>query len=221
MPYNRKKKKNNRPGYYSCGKMVLSDASKALSIARNVASMINVEYKHHNVQNLNQAVTDAGSITNVSLLTSTTNSSTDRDGGQVKWTSFRLAYNIFISSSATKTLFRVMLVQDKQTNQAQFTVADLLFDATVFDAVLSPYNINNASRFNVLYDKVHSLSITGDSASIYRVIHKRLNIKCRYDANAGDVTDLSQDSLSLVFIATEATNDPAISFNYRARFVDN
>ncbi len=221
MPRYRKRKQYKRPGYISCGKMVASDASKALTMARHLKSMINVEYKHHNVQLLNTAVTDAGLISNVSFLTSTGNTSQDRDGGQVKWTSFRLAYGIFISTSATKSYFRVMVVHDKQTNQAQFTLADLLFDATVFDNIFSPYNINNASRFNVLYDKVHALSINGDSGNIYRVINRKLNIKMRYDASAGDVTDLSQDSLSLLFIASETTNDPVIQFNYRGRFVDN
>ncbi len=120
-----------------------------------------------------------------------------------------------------ESLDRVMVVHDKQTNQAQFNLADLLFDATVTDALFSPYNINNASRFNVLYDRLFPMSVTGNSAKIARVVHKKLNMKTRYDANVGDITDLTQDSMALIFISNQVTNDPTVSFNYRSRFIDN
>ncbi len=114
-----------------------------------------------------------------------------------------------------------MVIHDKQTNQAVFTLADLLFDATVADAIFSPPNINNASRFNILYDRLHTMAINGNSANIARIVHKKLNLKTRYDAAAGDITDLTQDSMALVFIGDQPTNDPAVSFNYRSRFIDN
>ncbi len=223
MPYKRGYKKRNykrRPGYKACGTMVMSDAQWALKKVATLKSLLNVEYKHHNVQATDSSITDAGTITNASLLTQG-DSSITRDGGSVKYTSFRLAYSWKINSNATDTFVRVMVVHDKQTNQAQFTLADLLFDATIKDAIYSPPNIDNASRFNILYDKVHNLTINGQNRSVYRNIHKKLNIKTRYDANAGTVADLTQDSISLVFIGDETTNDPALSFNYRSRFIDN
>ncbi len=218
--YSNRKRGYKRPGYASCGRMLAGDATKALSMARHLKSLINVEFKYHNVQLLDSAITDAGLITPLSLL-SEGSTSTSRDGGSVKFTSFRLAYNWKISASATQTTVRVMVVHDKQTNQAQFTLADLLFDATVRDALYSPPNVNNASRFNILYDKVHALSSVGNNNNVVRVIHKKLNIKTRYDANVGDITDLSQDSMALVMIGSEVTNDPTVSINYRSRFIDN
>ncbi len=81
-------------------------------------------------------------------------------------------------------------------------------------------NINNASRFRVLYDKVHTLN-SASNAEINRLVYRKLNMKTRYDANVGDITDLTQDSLSLVVIGDQVTNDPSIIFNYRSRFIDN
>ncbi len=215
----RKKKKYGRKKRSPYGGY-LNTASKALSVAYAVKRLVNVEFKHHNVVQQAQAVTDAGLITNLSLL-SQGDSSTTRDGGSVKFTSLRLSYMIGIHASATLSVVRVMIVHDKQTNQAQFTLADLLFDATIVDNILSPYNINNASRFNVLYDKVHTLNIAGSSGMLQRTIHRKLNMKTRYDANVGDVTDLTQDSLSMIFISDQPTNDPNLSLNYRSRFIDN
>ncbi len=217
MPRRYKKRKYKKRTNYGS---YLGTASKALSVAYAVKRLVNVEFKHHNVQALGSAVTDAGIITNVSLL-SQGDTSTTRDGGSVKFTSFRLSYALGIHGSATRSLVRVMIVHDKQTNQAQFALADLLFDATVEDAIFSPYNINNASRFNVLYDRVHPMSATGNSAEISRVVHKKLNMKTRYDANDGTIADLTQDSMTLIFISDQTTNDPLLSFNYRSRFIDN
>ena len=46
MPSHYKKKRyvSKRPGYRSCGRMVVSDATKALYLAKKLKTMINVEY---------------------------------------------------------------------------------------------------------------------------------------------------------------------------------
>ncbi len=225
MPYKRAykkrfKRKPYRPGYRACGTMVLSDASKALMKVNKLKSLLNVEYKIHTLEALDTAITDAGTITNVSTLTQGDTNIT-RDGSSVKFTSFRLSYGFKIGDSATRTNVRVMIVHDKQTNQAQFALADLLQNATVNDAIYSPLNIDNVSRFNVLYDKVHTLSSSGHTSVIHRTVNRKLNMKTRYDGNAGTVADLPSDSMSLVWIGDEVTNDPTRSFSYRSRFIDN
>ncbi len=57
MPRRYKKKSNGRrPGYVSCGKMVYSDASKALAMAKYLKSVVNVEYKNFDTQTLASAI---------------------------------------------------------------------------------------------------------------------------------------------------------------------
>ncbi len=106
--YKKYKKRYKRTNY-------LGTASKALSVALAVKKLVNVEFKHHNVQTVNTAITDAGTITNLSLF-SLGDTSTTRDGGSVKFTSFRLSYALRINASATVTNMRVMIIHDKQTN---------------------------------------------------------------------------------------------------------
>ncbi len=219
MPRQYRKKRYKRSKRSSYGGY-LTTASKALSVAYAVKRLVNVEFKHKNVQVLGTAVTDAGLITNVTFL-SQGDTSTTRDGGSVKFTSFRLSYSLAINASAVTSIVRVLIVHDKQTNQAQFALADLLFDATIVDALFSPPNINNASRFNILYDKLHPLTIDGSNALVTRTIHRKLNMKTRYDANDGTIADLTQDSISVIFISDQVTNDPNVNFNWRSRFIDN
>ncbi len=213
MPFKRKYARTFR-------KRPNSQAAKALAMAKRNRSMINVEYKHHTVSQLLTTVTDAGTIVQ---LTAIPQGDTDiqRDGGSCKLTSLRLAYHMIINGSAVQTQVRVMIVHDRQTNQAQFTLADLLADATVNDAILSPYNVDNRRRFGVMYDKVHQLTIEGNNRAINRIFSRKLNHKIRFDGAAADVTDLTQDSLSLVLIGDQATNDPSVAFFYRVRYVDN
>ncbi len=222
MPYRKRYKKRSapRPGYISCGKMVMSDAQKALAMARTVKSLLNVEYKFHTVTGQAVAISDTPASTQLTAL-SQGDTTTTRDGSQVKFTSFRFDYFLKAGSSSTKSLARIMIVHDKQTNQTQATATQVLQDSTIVDAIVSGYNIDNVSRFRILYDKVHSMSSTGDSAVIHRIIHKKLNLKVRYDANAGDVTDLTQDSIFLILVGDQTTNDPNITFQFRLRYLDN
>ncbi len=220
MPYKKRySKRNARPSYMGCGRMVLSDAQKALAVARGVKALLNVEYKFLTVIGQAQAITDTASNTNLTLLVQGDTTNT-RDGSQVKFTSIRFSYFLKVNASSLNNLVRVMLVHDKQTNGAQASATDVLQDATPIDAITSAYNIDNVSRFHILYDKVHALSNGGTSA-IHRTIHKKLNLKVRYDGNAGDVTDLSQDSIFLILVADQVTNDPTISFQIRLRYLDN
>ncbi len=216
----RKKIKRKRPTYLRCGQMVLTDAQKALSIARSVKSLLNVEYKQKSNAAQSLAITDTASAVQLVAL-SQGDTAITRDGSQVKFTSLRFSYFIKIHASALNTMVRVMIVHDKQTNQAQATATDVLQDSTPVDAIVSPYNIDNVSRFRILYDKVHGLSSVGSTSCVQRTIHKKLNLKVRYDGNAGNVTDLTQDSIFLILVSDEATNDPTISHQLRLRYLDN
>lgn len=110
---------------------------------------------------------------------------------------------------------RVMLVYDKQTNGAIFTLADLLYlGGTAVQNVISCRNPNTKSRFQVLYDRLINIyaypSTTATPASGVANA-KRVNFKINKswkkvkktmysDADAGDVTDIIHGSLYLVYI---------------------
>ncbi len=92
--------------------------------------------------------------------------------------------------------------------------------ATTTRGIISRLNLNNKMRFKVLYDKVHSLSISGNQ-TMFAKVYLNLNDKLRFSLNAGDITDLRSVSYSIVFIGTEVTNDPTLALDVRIRFVDN
>ncbi len=218
MPRNYRKK--SRPGYGSCAKMVYGDAQKALAIAKSVKSLINVEVKNFDFVQTETAVTDTVGISQLCNIPQGDTTNT-RDGAQIKMLGYELNYLIRMSVSAdTATYIRIMLVLDKQTNQAVYVNTDLLEDVTNTDAILSPRNLDNMRRFSVLYDRTHVLSPGGSQGVVVKKYIKR-NILIRYDASTSAIADLTSNSLSLIQVGSQVTNDPLITVFGRLRYVDN
>ncbi len=181
----------------------------------------NIEFKEHNVLFPNTGIVDAAG--NVSQLTNISQGDTTqtRDGNQVRIVSLFLSAILRINTNAAETVLRFMIIQDKQTNQAQYNTGDVLLDATSIDSIISPLSLNNARRFKILYDKRFTFSIVGDTTVHFFQVYKKLNIMVRYDASTPAITDLTQNSLSVLMISDQVTNDPTCHFHCRLRFADS
>ncbi len=225
MPYRKKVYKkynrngNGRPGYSRCAKMVLSDGAKALAMAKYLKGLVNVEFKQITVQ------ATAGIVGTSAVHTQLTNLSrgdddTQRDGNAVRLKSVHIKGFIKQDPNATQTTVRLVLVHDKQTNQALATFSDIYFDNSAADAVISPRNIDNMKRFVILWDHNISLSVGSNGTKFFN-FYKQINIPLRYDGNAGDITDLTQSSLQFIQVSDEGSDTPDITFSVRLRFVDN
>ncbi len=220
MPRNYRKKNYSRPGYRACGKMVYSDASKALAMVKSVKRLLNVEVKNHDVQLTELNIGQGSGITQLSNIASGDTTNT-RDGAQIKMVGYELNYSIAQDASATTaTFFRIMLVIDKQTNQAIYTNTVLLEDTTADDIIISPRNLDNMRRFTILYDRVHTLS-KGGSNGVHVKKYFKKDLVIRYDASTPSIADLTENSVSLLVCSSEATNTPVFTFFGRLRYVDN
>lgn len=220
MPYRRYARKT-RPGYKSCAKMVVGDAAKALSLARHVKSLLNVETKNHDVQQSLVTVTTTPVIVQLTNIAQGDTTNT-RDGAQCKVTQLEFRMQVLLNSTtATRSAFRCLIICDRQTNQAIYTAADVLEDVSATDMVFSPINLDNKRRFQILADFVTFVSIA--SSTIIRQYKRyiKLNKLIRFDGSTPDITDLTQNSLSLLMVSSEATNGPQITTFSRIRFIDN
>ena len=212
------KKKYKRPGYRACGKMVYGDASRALSYAKGLRRLLNIEIKNHDVQ---QTTVNLGTVPIITQLTNIPQGDTTitRDGAQCKMIGVDFNYMIQGNTASTIQNVRIMLVVDKQTNQAIYLHTDLLEDITVSDNMITPRNLDNKHRFQVLYDRNHSLGTDSTSVVVRKYIKKDLLL--RYDASTPSIADLTQNSLSLVQWQNDGGNLPSITSFIRIRFVDN
>lgn len=197
----------------------VSDASKALQLAKSVKALLNVEIKNHDTGLTQTAISSTFQVLELTNIAQGDTTLT-RDGASLKLVGVNLKYKLSQHASATNTQVRMLLVHDRQTNQATYSAVALLSDSTIHDAIVSPRNLDNTRRFQVLMDRVHIFSATGRTTSVHS-FNKKLNIKIRYDATAAAITSLTQSSLSLVLVSDEATNTPLITHIIRLRYVDN
>ncbi len=220
MPYRKSYRRGNgRPGYKSCGRMVYNDAKKALALARHVKGLVNVEFKENVVTNTATAVTTSAFINSLDVMAQGDTDAT-RSGNLIRVKSIQWEGFATIHASAANTSLRIMVILDKQSNGANHALADILNDATAGDAIVSSRNIDGMHRFIVLYDRKFILSQTGQGIVKWK-FYKKVSLPIRYDGNAGNITDLASNNITLVMVSNEATNAPAVTHSGRIRFIDN
>jgi hypothetical protein len=107
------------------------------------------------------------------------------------------------ATSPDPYLIRVMIVQDTQTNGAQFTATDLLVE----DTIHSFRNLDNVARFKIIFDKILTINVTALDGAGYglagRIVFLKknipLNIPIQYQTSTtnGDVSTIKTNNLYL------------------------
>ncbi len=127
----------------------------------------------------------------------------------------------------TACIVTMKVVQDRQTNGAQFAAVNLL----TTDAFNSYNNISNKNRFKVLKSCTFELKAGGAAASGAAFIFSqdiayvdeflKMNIPIEYDATFADgrIATVRSNSIWLVFQASD-TNIVGSSLNMRVRYTD-
>ncbi len=204
------RKRANRPRRRRYKKTL---TKKVAVLAKKVG---NKEAKFIDTQIVNTAMAATGTITQLTNI-GQGGSAFDRVGNKITVIGVLLTY---IQNSDISTNTRVLLVHDKQTNGAIYTAAELLQDASAQDIIVSPKYIDFKRRFKCISDKNYSFSVNGSNTRFFKRFYK-VNIPLRYDANAGDITDLQSSSLSLL-VATETAGAAVVNTIYvRVYFSDS
>lgn len=193
--------------------------NKTYWMAKKALALTNPEFKLHNFQQTANTINTSGTIDTISLIAQG-DTDTTRDGNSIKITRMHIRGFIKQDAVATQTMIRMMVVLDRQTNGAQFSMSDLIADTTAGDAIVSPLVINNKFRFRVLVDRVYHMS--SESSTIIKFnIFRKMGMKMRYSANAAAITSCPSKSIAVVFISDEATNSPTVTYFSRLRYLDN
>ncbi len=174
---------------------------KVATLAKRVSRLEKArEFKIIDTQLSSNAQNSTPKITQLTNLIQGLTDST-RIGNKITITGIQLRYTV---NDTITNEYRIMLVLDKQTNGVIYVSGDLLEDITAQDNIVSPVNRDNKKRFRVFYDKVHLMSVAGVANGQGRKFIK-VNIPVMYDSTAGDITDLTSSSLSLLTVAHTAS----------------
>ncbi len=189
---------------------------KALTLAKRVAGMLNVEYKHK-LTSFNAAVDTSGNITQVTDIDQGDTSST-RGGNRIKVKSLYLFGNVRMNASATQTQYRILIIQDKHGTGTAPTVDDIIADASAMPYSASTALQDDMRRFNILYDKLYNISSSSNQLLNLKY-YKRVDIPVIYRGTSG--TDEGDNQFYVIQISNESTNTPIANWDFRVRYLDN
>ena len=198
----------------------MDNAKKALDLAIKTKKLLNVEYKFIDKFANNAAVVNTPTLISLPLITQGV-TDVQRVGNSIRLTRYTLNYILKISTAATNSMVRIMVVWDSQPNSADLPASLLLEQTASTTNIVSPYKIDSKRRIFVLYDKVHVLTPNGANKGVARHINIPMDRHIRYDGNSGTVGDLASGNLILVHMGDEGVNFPSLTHFSRIRFIDN
>jgi len=131
------------------------------------------------------------------------------------------------ATNLTDDFIRLMVIQDKQTNGAAFTVGNVLVTANF----LAHKNLENEKRFRVLSDQMINLNTTvaldtggGDAGGERNrtwIKYLRCNIPIEYDSSAATGAIATQRSNSIAVLAITQNSLTNLQYVCRVRYTDN
>ncbi len=137
-------------------------------------------------------------------------------------------YNLQIAAQANLTsdeTIRMIMYVDKQANGATATVTGILET----DDYQSFRNLANSGRFNILYDKTHSLNASaggGDGTAndaapmnINRAFYKKCSIPLEFDSTTGAITEIRSNNIGILTVSKNGTV-AVLDSRIRLRFSD-
>lgn len=162
------------------------------------------------------------------------NGPNERKGRKITISKVSVRWRAKLNASSTGLAcnLRLMLVLDKQCNgtSASPAVANNtgLLEAvpTNSDPVLAYYNLANAKRFTVLYDKRMALNALSNNGTLgndttkFGSVSKRLKLPIEFDASATDGSLATIRSNNLFWVAIANGNSCAVETQTRVRYSD-
>lgn len=194
----------------------LETARHALTIAKGVASVINVEFKHIDTAGTTVNPTATGVVLPMNSCAEGT-ASYERNGLSVRNKSLFIRGFVTGNASATNTLLRIMVVKELNPNGATPLITDII--ETGFREISLMNNING-KEFKVLYSKFITMSADGSETAFFEK-YLKLNGHTKYNSSSGAATSIDYGGYYLVLASNQMTNTPTVNYTSRIRYVDN
>lgn len=184
-------------------------------------NMVNVEYKNHDVEVSSTSMDVNGSITALNYVDQG-DGTESRDGSMFRCKSLEMRYNLNLHDNLTApTTVRIILFLDTDPSGTTPTVGQLLDDTT--NPHLSPRNLDNRSRFVIIYDKLLTLNPNGLERYAAKIF-KKLDYKVLITGATASAANVKKNGLYSCFLSSQtsgATYKPTYLMHSRIRYIDN
>lgn len=201
----------------------LAIAGTALSVARGVKSLLNVEYKNQTVDDVfvTSNILSTGTIYYVTPVAQGITDQT-RNGNSMRIKSWDMkGYIKYDSGGDDEQGVRMILFIDYNSDGVNTpTVSgdeNSILDSTSIQAFR---DLSNTDRFKVLYDK--TFFVDGEHQTRMIRLHKELNHKIEYVGPNSSSANAGGGTLWMLLLGTQTVgNYPIITADYRLRWIDN
>lgn len=198
-------------------------AYAAYRIAKKIKRTVNPEQKFLD-KSISDSVIPSTGTTSLVLTNMGQGVTADtRTGISIRASSIYINFKLYRNANATQLYDSVRVLLFIDTNQdenATYPVtADLLTSDTAPNNINSTYNIRKAGRFNVLHDKVYTL--TEVRPALNMKVYKRIGHHLRYQGSGTGAADMRQGQIYLMFITDQSVNGPGQTCQTRFRYYDN
>lgn len=199
-------------------------ASKALSMAKFLASVINVEHKFKDTVFPRTAIYSTPSISFITGTAQGDTQSGSRNGDSIKLTSVNIRGMVTVPTGTSQSprIVRIMLINDKVSDGAVPALTDVLDNSTLPN-VYARYNPDNAgTRFKVLYDK--RIVVSATTNAIKFTCYRKLKHHLKYTGSTSNQSDASTGHLYVLVVSDDnaaGTDDPSVEWNSCIRYIDN
>lgn len=209
-------KKRKRSSWGGTLKEAGNTAIKALRVANQVRSLLNVEFKAIDTVRLGQEVTSSGYEVDLSPIAKGDDAE-DRDGDQVKLKRVVIRGGLF-ENITYHSVTRIMLVKSIKGSVAGPVASGMLASSATAAAPFSQKENEFRKFYKILWEK--TVSAVSLNEKLHFKINKALDFVTIYDASTG--TTASENGLWLVMISDQITGQaPTTTFSARCWFIDN
>lgn len=185
-------------------------------------NLINVEFKFHDVNVVDQGMHTTGSVTYLNLVAGGDTDQT-RDGNQFRMKSIQINGVIKLPDGDTvPDMVRVSLVLDTEPDGSTMDLTKLYDTTGSVPYYLALRNLDERSRFVMLKDWKFGLNPNGRELIPFKFFRK-LDIKTLFNSTTASVGNLKNNALCLVLTGAQASasTPSTMTFHSRIRYVDN
>lgn len=203
-------------------------ASDAWSLAKRTAvglneirKLINIETKFVDKAQTSTAISTTATVFAISQTAQGLDVS-NRVGDSIKLQHITVRGRVNVSTAASNSLVRIMVIRDLDGYGTAPVSADILQDSATVSSCLSPINYLNRERFSVLYDELVELQgIVQGTAGMPFYFDSAHAGHVLYLGTTATAASNGKGSLYVVALSDEATNTPSIAFYSRVTYTDD
>lgn len=140
-----------------------------------------------------------------------------RIGDAISLKSFELRLNLQQSGVATRTSVRLLVFWGKAPEVTYTNALLFFYNGTVGYEIVSPINIPEShGRFQIIYDKVFTLTAAGNTCINWKKKFKLGGRKCWWDRSGNTATN----QLYYILVSDETVNTPVVDCAHLLKFED-